>query len=57
MGRNKIESKPFWARCVENAIIITARNNMSDVVISAKGNTLGKFDKIGKGSKKFVIVL
>ncbi|WP_456369144.1 hypothetical protein [Geoglobus sp.] len=44
--------EPLWARCVENAIIITAREDLSDVVVSAKGEELCRFDRIVKGSEE-----
>ena len=44
--------EPLWARCVENAIIITAREDLSGVVVSAKGEELCRFDRIVKGSEE-----
>ncbi|MBE8538959.1 hypothetical protein [Geoglobus acetivorans] len=44
--------EPLWARCVENAIVITAREDLSDVVVSAKDKELCRFDSIGKGSEE-----
>ena len=50
--RGSTISEPLWARCVENAIIITAREDLSDVVVRAKGVELCRFDRIAKGSEE-----
>ncbi len=44
--------EPFWARCVENAIIISAREDLNDVVVGGKDREICRFDRIGKGSEE-----
>lgn len=50
--RGGTSPEPLWARCVENAIIITAREELRDVVVKAKGKELCRFDSIGRGSEE-----
>ncbi len=52
MERSGGTQEPFWARCVEDAIIIAAKKDLKDVAVSAKGNVLCKFDRIGRGSEE-----
>ncbi|AKG91940.1 hypothetical protein GAH_00725 [Geoglobus ahangari] len=52
MERGGGVQEPLWARCVEDAIIITAREDLKDVVVSARGEELCRFDSIGKGSEE-----
>ncbi|WP_456477753.1 hypothetical protein [Geoglobus ahangari] len=52
MERGGGVQEPFWARCVEDAIIITAREDLKDVVVSARGEELCRFDSIGRGSEE-----
>ncbi|NOY11243.1 MAG: hypothetical protein GXO67_03995 [Archaeoglobi archaeon] len=52
MERGGGVQEPLWARCVENAIIITAREDLKDVVVSARGEELCRFDSIGRGSEE-----
>jgi len=45
-------SESFWTRCVEKAIIITARKDLSNAVVCVKSNVICKFGIIGKGSEE-----
>lgn len=44
------ENEAFWANCVENTIIISARKDLHNVAVSAKNNTLCRFDTIKAGN-------